>query len=508
MKEKKAVIDLGSNSVRMNIIGINEAGGYSIFDQAKEMVRLSEGLLESHYLQDKSMDRTIKALKYFKKLIKMHEITEVHALCTAAVRMAKNQEMFLRRVKEEVGLNFRVLSGEEEAYYDYLGVVNSMVCDKAVLIDIGGGSTEIIWVEDRRFKDAVSLPYGSVLLTEMFSDISSKKKRIKEALRFMKEALSKISWLKNLKGYPIIGLGGTIRALGKVDKYMNDYPIRNMHNYHLTTGEIEFLIDKIFITPDGKEHEIEGISKKRSDVMTMGLMPLYALIHQLEAREMRISGSGLRNGYFYEKYFKKIGQPIIVKDVLEHSYVNMMRRFSVPEKHSSHVQKLALALFDQLSSIHDFQERDREALAIASLLHDVGIHIEYYDHHLHGMYMLLYARINGLRIKEHVKVAFLVGNHRANGLKHIIDDYRTMFTKKELRSIQELSIFLQIAEQLDRSVTGVVEKIEVEIIDDYAMIYLHAKEIPELEMEAARRFSESFKKAYGLSYHLQYKPIV
>jgi hypothetical protein len=105
-------------------------------------------------------------------------------------------------------------------------------------------------------------------------------------------------------------------------------------------------------------------------------------------------------------------------------------------------------------------------------------------------------------------VAFLVGNHRANGLKHIIDDYRTMFTKKELRSIQELSIFLQIAEQLDRSVTGVVEKIEVEIIDDYAMIYLHAKEIPEPEMEAARRFSESFKKAYGLSYHLQYKPIV
>lgn len=508
MKEKKAIIDLGSNSVRMNIIGINEAGGYSIFDQAKEMVRLSEGLLESHYLQDKPMDRTIKALKYFKKLIKMHEITEVHALCTAAVRMAKNQGLFLRRVKEEVGLNFRVLSGEEEAYYDYLGVVNSMVCDRAVLIDIGGGSTEIVWLENRQFKDAVSLPYGSVLLTEMFGEIPHKKKRIKKSLEFIKEQLEGIPWLKEVKGYPIIGLGGTIRALGKIDKNMNDYPIRNMHNYHLTTGEIEFLVDKVFTAVDGEESEIEGISKKRADVMTMGLIPLYALIHKIEAREMRISGNGLRNGYFYEKYFESIHQTIIVKDVLEHSYMNMMRRFSVAEEHASHVQQLALSLFDQMMPIHQFKAPDRQVLAIASLLHDVGIHIEYYDHHLHGMYMLLYTRIHGLRIKEHVRVAFLVGNHRIGGLKHIIDDYRTMFTKRELRRIQHLSIFLQIAEQLDRSVTGVVEKIETEIIDDYVMIYLHAKEIPELEMEAARRFSESFKKAFGLSYHLQYKPIV
>lgn len=508
MKEKMAIIDLGSNSVRMNVISINEAGGYHILDSAKEMVRLSEGSHDTGNLQEKAMDRTMKVLQYFKNLLEVHEVQEVYALCAAVLRKAHNKDLFLERVRREVGFEFKILSDKEEAYYDYLGIVNTMVCTDTLLIDIGGGSTELIWIENRLLKASASIPFGSVILTEMFADIAQKKKRVQKAMTFFEKELEKIPWLSEVKGYPIIGLGGTIRALGKVDRYMNNYPIRNLHNYHLTTGEVEFLVEKIFRKADGKEHELYGINKKRAEVITMGVIPILTLMHYVESKELRISGNGLRNGYFYEKYFEKHNAPVIVEDVLEHSYENLIRRFNTNVKHATHVQKLALNLFDALSNFHDFDDDDRKVLEIAALLHDIGVNIEYYDHHLHGMYILLYTRMNGLRIKEHLKVAFLVGSHREDGLERIIDDYKNIFSKKELKAIQNLSIFLQIAEQLDRSVTGIVERLNIEVIDEHIMIQLHAKSFPELEIEVARHFTDAFEKAFGYSYHLQYKPII
>lgn len=507
MMKKMAIIDLGTNSVRINIIDINSRGGYSIIDSAKEGVRLSEGLYETGKIHINAVNRTLMALRYFKTLADIHEVESIHALFTGA-RVAQNREGFINKINEETGLEFISISGEKEAYYTYLGVVNSMVCDNCVLIDIDGGSTEIIWVENREFHKSVSLPIGSIVLTEMFSDISKKKKRIQTALAYVQKELEKIEWLNQLKNYPLIGVGGTIRALGRIDKSMNKYPIRNIHNYHLTTGELDFLFDKVFVKPDGKEGEIEGVHRERADHITMGLIPLYSLIHMIESKEMHISGNGLRNGYFYETFFTAMDQAVIVEDVLAHSCENLVKCFDIKTIHATHVKNIALTLFDQLMSLHEFSVKDRKLLEVAGLLHDVGMSVGYYDHHLHGMYLLMYTRINGLRIKEHLKVAFLVGNHRIDGIKDIIGDYRSMFSKKEIQNILQLSIFLQIAEQLDRTMSGKIEKVDVEFPDGYVIINLYAKEIPTIEIESAKGFNEEFKKAFGRYYHLQYKEIV
>ena len=212
MKQTKAIIDLGSNSIRMNILGINEKGGYSLIEQASEMVRLSEGMGENQMLGEIPMERTINALIYFKKLLDVYQVVDVYPLATAAVRMAKNQADFLKRVEYATGLDFIVLSGDQEAYYDYLGVVNTMALTDAVILDIGGGSTEIIWMSKRLFKKGISLPIGSVTLTEKVSHHKSRKKRIEQATLEIEKLYSDVPWLSELKGLPIIGLGEIGRA--------------------------------------------------------------------------------------------------------------------------------------------------------------------------------------------------------------------------------------------------------------------------------------------------------
>lgn len=502
--KKMAIIDLGSNSVRMNIMRINELGGYSVFDSAKEMVRLSEGLAQDGMLKRDPMERTIKALGYFKRLIEVTEVEEVYAVATAAVRLAKNGTEFVERVGKEVGFNLKILTGKEEAYYDYLGVINSIDVNDCAIIDIGGASTEIIWVRDRRIEESISLPFGSVVLTEMFGGIENKRKRIQKAFQYVNEEMSKVKWIYKLKGLRVIGLGGTIRAIGKIDRSFNDYPIKSMHNYRMTHGEVERVFSLVFKKDDKDLGFVDGINNRRADVITMGMVPLKALLGFTVSMGISISGNGLRNGIFYEKYFKKAELPVVVGDVLVHSCENTMKRFNVKTKHASHVRFLSLRLFDQFKGIHSFDKNDRKVLEIASLVHDIGMHIEYYDHNLHGMYLLIYGKINGLTNHEHLIVAFLVGNHRENNIKAKMQDYRTLFSNKDIKRILKLSIFLKMAEQMDRAVNNNIEDFHVRLNGRNALIEVYGKEKPILEMEAAMRFKRLFYKSFNCSYDMQY----
>lgn len=496
MKESIAIIDLGSNSLRMNIFGINDQGGYSIYDQASEMVRLSEGLGSDLILKEEPIKRTISALNYFQKLIEVNSVKKVYALATAAVRMAKNQHMFLERVKVETGFEFTVLSGNQEAYYDYLGVVNSMEIRNALIVDIGGGSTELIWMKDRELIKAISLPIGSVTLSEKFSDIKSRKKRMEIAEKYIKSFYKKIDWLSELKGSPMIGLGGVIRTLGKVDRAKHGYPLENLHNYRLHEKEVQIICNQIFESDQKDLEKISGISKRRADIIALGLLPFKCLFEMNDAPEIRISGNGLRDGYFYEKYFTSIGKPSIVEDVLLQSKENIMRRFGVNQKHANHVKDLTLKLYDGLSEHIDFDSNHRKILSTAAMLHDIGMHIEYYDHHIHGYYLIMNGRLEGLTNAERISVAFLVGNHRSSGIKSQMDDYIGIVSKNEIQRLWKLAILLMFCEQLDRAENGAVEDLKVMMNKDSIDIVLLSSETLDLEISSANQYLDRFEKIF------------
>lgn len=496
MKESIAIIDLGSNSIRMNIFGINEQGGYSIYEQASEMVRLSERLGSDMLLKEEPMQRTINALNYFRKLIDVNKVNQVYALATAAVRMAKNQTVFLERVRVETGFEFTVLTGNQEAYYDYLGVVNSMELKDALIVDIGGGSTELIWMKNRELVKVISLPLGSVTLSEQFNEIKPRKKRMDMAEKHIKAIYKNIDWLGELKGSPIIGLGGVIRTLGKVDRAKNGYPLENLHNYRLHEKEVQVICDQIFNSDQKELEKISGISKRRADIIALGLLPFKCLFEMNDAPEIRISGNGLRDGYFYEKYFTSIGSPTIVKDVLMQSKENFMRRFYVNQKHSNHVKDLTLKLFDGLSRAFEFEPNDRKILSTAAMLHDIGMHIEYYDHHIHGYYLIMNGRLEGLTNAERISVAFLVGNHRVSGIKNQMNDFEGIVSKTDIQRLWKLAILLMLSEQLDRAENGAVEDLSVEIKAGEVVVKLRSKETLDLEIASADQHRDRFEKIY------------
>lgn len=482
----------------MNLIGINEMGGYSIYEQASEMVRLSEGMGEERLLKEKPVERTIQALLYFKKLLEVHNTVEVYALATAAVRMAKNQKEFLARVKETTGFEFKVLTGHEEAYYDYLGVVNSMSLENALILDIGGASTELIWMKERKLIEAVSLPMGSVSLSERFNDIKSKKKRVDEASKFIEGYFKKLKWLDEVKGYPIIALGGVLRTIGRVDRKLNNHPIENMHNYRMHEEEVDNLCRLILETDDKDLDKISGISKKRSDIIALGILPFKSLFEKLESKEVRISGNGLRDGYFFERYFTSIDAPIIVKNVLETSIENMIHRFGIRIGHANHVKLLSLKMFDAFKDLGMLNDGDHKLLSIAALLHDVGIHIEYYDHHVHGFYLILNSRMYGLTNAELISVAYLVGSHREASIKNRMEGFEGIVPKSEVQRLSKLIVLLNIAEQLDRAERSIVSDIRIKLTENSAMIKLISSESTELERASAERFTERFEKQYGI----------
>lgn len=496
MNDKYAVIDLGSNSIRMNLIRINEDGAYILFDQIKEMVRLSEGMQSTGKLQKEPMDRTIFALKLFKNLLAANKVTNVHCLATAAVRMADNQDEFLNRVQDELDFKFRVLSGEEEAYFDYLGVINSIDLESFVMIDIGGGSTEIAYIKDRKLINSISFPFGSVILSEKFMDKSNVDKSLDDIRSFIKSNYEKLDWLKEAEGLPVVGLGGVIRTLAKVDLNLNNHQLIYMHNYKMDKKEVKRVFNLILNTENDQLKNIEGINKPRADIILGGIMPLEILFNKLESKKLVISGNGLRDGFFYKDFYNERYGKDIVDDVLNESLKNIKILYDINEPHSDNVNKITMKLYDCLKSEFELKDEDRKILDVASKLHDIGMYIEYFNHHIHGFYLMLNSRINGLSNTELISVALLVGSHRDKSMKKFWEDYASLITKERYQEISRLSLILKLAEKLDRSEAGIIKDLVIDV-DDKINIACICDEDPELEIIGAMSYNQLFKKTFS-----------
>ncbi len=500
--ERYAIIDLGSNSVRMNIVHVKKDGSYILLDQAKEMVRLSENMGAEKTLKEAPMQRTIEALKLLKKLSVAYEADRVYALATAAVRMACNQKVFLDRVKEEVGLDFIVLTGEQEAYYDYVGVINTIAVKDCLIVDIGGGSTELVWVENREQRAAVSLPIGSVSITENY--ITGNKKGLELAVDAIREYLKHVPWIKNLKGIPVVGLGGVIRTLAKVDRHANGLQEIYLHNYRLDRDACDGMFERILTSSPSELSKISGINKKRADIIAGGILPIKIIMETLESDALIVSGNGLRDGWFYKQYSELRKLDIVIEDVLDHSLDNIMKRYEINHAHSRHVTYIALELFDRLKVVHGFTDAYRKLVQASGLLHDIGMYIEYYNHHKHGFYLAMNSRLCGLTNAEIVSCAYLVGMHRNEKLKIDLTEFEGVVNKREFKRLSDLALLVGISEKLDRSESGTIEKIDVRLEGKQVRLQLYAKEEPLLEMAAAEEYINKFAESFGVELVFEY----
>lgn len=301
---KLAVIDLGSNSIRLRIEGLNKSGEHKPLRAEKRYIRLSENMGPEKRLQPVPMDRAIAALTEFRQIIDSYGAVSLMAVATAAVRQASNQLAFLKKVQEETGIKLNVISGQREAYLDYVGVTRTLDLQNGLIIDTGGGSTELVLVDDGAAEEAISIPMGSVLISQKYH-LGDKVKAadLYDAMVDTDFRLANLNWLSRARNTRVVALGGSNRALakmyrriGKNDK--SDLP--TLHGLTMHTQQVFSLVHEL-LTMDRKQRaKVPGIAPERADVIIGGLLPLTALMRQLKLGQLTFCNHGLRDGIIFK----------------------------------------------------------------------------------------------------------------------------------------------------------------------------------------------------------------
>lgn len=295
------IVDLGSNSVRMTINEVHPDKTFHELVRYKEDSRLSEGMGPEKRLQDAAVKRTIEALKEFRARYENLPNLTVKAITTAAVRQAINQEEFLERVKREVGLTFDVLSGDDEAYYDYLGVMNRLRVEDALMIDIGGASMEMVNIRSGKESNLISIPFGAVNLSEQFHlNNQIKAADFFDANVFLRRRLKDIWWLDEARTKPFILLGGANRSLARMSRRQQQVlHVEAIHGYQLSTNEVLQLYTGLLRKNLNQRRQISGLEPDRADIIVGGIMPLVLLLQMLDSDRVIFSESGVREGVIH-----------------------------------------------------------------------------------------------------------------------------------------------------------------------------------------------------------------
>lgn len=496
--EKIGIIDLGSNTARLVIVDLFAEGHFMVTDELKESVRLGQDMDRDGFLKPQRVAETIRALKMFKRLCDASGVSRIIAVATAAVRRAKNQRSFLDEIQSTCGIKLRVLSEEEEAILVYRGVINTMDIPKGLILEIGGGSTKVVYYNRRNVIGSASLPFGAVTLTDLFADGCSPEEAMTHTREFFTEQLKKIEWLAdvNVEDVQMIGVGGSFRNLFKISKLIHKYPLDTVHNYRLSTDEFISIYDKIKVLDVEKRKKIKGLSPSRADIMPAALAIIRSFVDYMGVKEIAIGGNGLREGIMFNQAVPMtVEKPI--SDVLNYSLETLVLYYGIDTAHVEHVVRLSIQLFKQMRVLHKFSRQYLKILKIAAFMHDCGTRVKYYAHQKHSLYMMLNAMICGATHREIVIAAFVAGCHEREEFNQAEwQKYKDIVGEEDIEAVKKLGVLLHLAESFDRSHAGLVTGITCDVLGDSVIMKTELAGDAMLEIRTAMNVAGEFKKYF------------
>ena len=495
-----AVIDLGSNTARLIVMDTIPGYSFRLEDEIREVVRLRQGMTEEG-LSDAAAARGLSTLRLFKRFCDSTGTDVVLATATSAVRDAANGADFVERVRAEVGLELRVLDGEREAYYGAIGALNDTGLRDGAVVDIGGGSAQISEIRDGGYRRGASGTLGALALTERFVTADPPKKTEVRAVEAeIERQLDGIDWLEQIRGTILVGTGGTIRNLAKVEAARQASPLHTLHGFRLTRGSVEETVDLLRRLPLKERQAIPGLSADRADIILQGGLVLRTVMDGLEFDSVTISTGGLREGIFFEHFWRHLPYPVI-PDVRRFSVLNIARNYRYQKQHANHVRYLAGRLFEQLVPLHGYGPAERELLDAAALLHDLGTIIAYDGHHRHSQTLIHYNGLAGFSPREISLIALLARYHR-KGTPGIAG-YEALLDSGDETLLRRLTAILRLAEFLERGRNGAINDIITSWTDDYLRLTLVADEHPAVEMwETERNALPVVEASFGRRVHL------
>ena len=496
--ERIAIIDLGSNTARLLIVEVSENGYFQIIDQLKEAPRLGEGMETEGFLKPQRIQATIRVLKMFRRLCDVKNIDRIIAVATAAVRRAKNQRSFLDEVAATCGIKFRVLSAEEEAIYVYRGVINTMDVPKGIILEIGGGSTKIVYYNRRNLLNYETLPFGAITLTELFSaENFTPEEQSKKVEEFFTEQLSKIEWLKNVDPEAqLIGVGGSFRNLCRMTKIMKKYPLRTIHNYVVQDSDFGHVYDLIKTLDLDRKKKIKGLSSGRADILPAALAAIKAFKTYMNLGNIVISGSGLRTGILFN-YALPITLDKPVSDVLGQSLNTIIEFYGCDRTHTEQTTFLAIQLFKQLRVLHKFPRQYIKILKIASYLYETGRRVDFYNYEKHSAYIILNSNICGATHRDLVMASFVAASTGIDDIN--VQDwnrYRDLLTDEDVDAVRKMGVILRISNAFDRSCSSLVKGVNCDILGDSVIMKTELDGDATLEISSAMEIGSDFRKIF------------
>ena len=373
MSKVTTIIDIGSNSMRMVVLQKSSRFSFSLINETKSRVKISEGCYENNgNLQDIPMQRAYESLKSFLNISHALKSRKIICVATSALRDAPNSKVFISRVQKELGLNIKVIEGEKEAYYGGVAALNLLHDNTFITMDIGGGSTEFSFIRDGKIEKSISLNIGTVRIKELFfnkDDIEGAKKNILDNLKKIFELGIEIP-------KKVVGIGGSIRAFSKIVMAKNDYPLDILHGYTYTVKDEVSLFNKIINARNNDDLKSVGVKKDRFDTIKEGTFIFKTILDELNIKEVVTSGVGVREGVYLTDLLRNSNHKF--PENFNVSVRSLLDRFQIDEKQSAYLGSNAGKIFDVLKPMHNLDNKFRSLLVISSKLHSIGSTLNFY----------------------------------------------------------------------------------------------------------------------------------
>jgi exopolyphosphatase/guanosine-5'-triphosphate,3'-diphosphate pyrophosphatase len=457
-----AAIDVGSNSIRQIIADVSPTGQIRVVDEMKAMPRLGEGLERTGAIGQHSVDAAVASIGRMSMLARQLGAARIEIVATSAVRDASNGAEFVARVQEECGLAVRVLSGEEEALLSYRSALAhfELGAGRSIVMDIGGGSLELVLAKDGLIERVASLPFGAVRLTERFLSPVVRVRGVNALRKHVRAGLRESVPVKDWRGAQTIGSGGTFTNLaGIVLSRQGVTARRSPHGTCISRVELEHVLDWLQRLDPEERARVPGLNPARSDIIVAGLAVAAEVLSRFDPRELLASAYGIREGLLLEaaRVTPVVADPGAAR---ERSVREFAERCHYEAPHARHVQRLALQLFDALAPRMGLGPADRNMLADAALLHDVGYHINYEKHHKHSFHLISHAELLGMSPTEQVAIACIARYHRGAAPSRKHNGFGGL--DRSLRDrIVKLSALLRFADGFDRGHVGAVRELKI-----------------------------------------------
>jgi len=451
----KAIIDIGSNSIRLVVFSYSSKEGLVEHYNFKTVARLSMHIDVNGNLSEEGLHILIETLLKFKMILDDIAEMDVFAAATAAIRQANNRETIIRKTEEQTGINITIISAEEEAYYGYLAVIHSTNIPTAVTIDMGGGSTEITYFENKEMKFSHSFPFGVVSLKKKFIKNGLITDKEKETLiAYVREQFHSLEWLVNLQ-LPIVAIGGSARNLAQVDQQRKNYSFHGIHQYELSTADLQELSYKFAQSSLEGLKKIDGLSSDRADIIVPALETFRVFMEVVQGHAFIYSKKGLREGVILAQLIEQFPNDFSAENVTTNAVRHVLGKFHVDESKSLHLYEIFSSIYNTLAQwgyITPLQNND--LLRYAFQLFHIGKEIDQDAYSQHTFYLLTNLTIDGISDRDRLKVALLASYKNKDTFKQYIEPYQHIINNmenKQLRDIGALMRFIKGMDVLERS---------------------------------------------------------